>query len=84
MAASDCGVADRDHYALMREPKIDDVVMHINDVEQSECRRHAGDFTCTVTADSYMIPDGRIAEPANTIRINDNIATFFNHVIGVI
>ena len=45
----------------------------------------AGDFTCTVTADSYMIRDGRIAEPikANTIRINDNIATFLNNVVGV-
>jgi PmbA protein len=45
----------------------------------------AGDFTCTVTADSYMIRDGRIAEPikANAIRINDNIATFLNNVVGV-
>jgi len=45
----------------------------------------AGDFTCTVTADSYMIRDGRIAEPikANTIRINDNITTFLNNVVGV-
>jgi PmbA protein len=45
----------------------------------------AGDFTCTVTADSYMIRDGRIAEPikANTIRINDNIATFLNNIAGV-
>jgi len=45
----------------------------------------AGDFTCTVTADSYMIRDGRIAEPikANAIRINDNIATFLNNVAGV-
>jgi PmbA protein len=45
----------------------------------------AGDFTCTVTADSYMIRDGRIAEPlrANTVRINDNIATFLNNVVGV-
>ena len=45
----------------------------------------AGDFTCTVTADSYMIRDGRIAEPikANTIRINDNIATFLNNVVGI-
>src|SRR5205809_7833075 len=32
-----------------------------------------------------MIRDGRIAEPitANTIRINDNIATFLNNVAGV-
>jgi predicted Zn-dependent protease len=45
----------------------------------------AGDFTCTVVADSYMIRDGRIAEPIkpNTIRINDNIATFLNNVVGV-
>jgi predicted Zn-dependent protease len=31
-----------------------------------------------------MIPNGRLAEPANTIRISDNIATFLNNVIGVI
>jgi PmbA protein len=45
----------------------------------------AGDFTCTVTADSFRIRDGRIAEPvkANTIRINDNIATFLTNVVGV-
>ena len=45
----------------------------------------AGDFTCTVVGDSYIIRDGRIAEPlrANTIRINDNIATFLNNVAGV-
>ena len=45
----------------------------------------AGDFTCTVVADSYIIRDGRIAEPIkpNTIRINDNIATFLNNVVGV-
>jgi PmbA protein len=45
----------------------------------------AGDFTCTVVADSYRIRNGRLAEPLkpNTIRINDNIATFLNNVIGV-
>jgi PmbA protein len=45
----------------------------------------AGDFTCTVVADSYIIRDGRIAAPVapNTIRINDNIATFLNNVVGV-
>src|SRR5207249_12125603 len=44
-----------------------------------------GDFTCTVVGDSYIIRDGRIAEPlrANTIRINDNIATILNNVVGV-
>jgi predicted Zn-dependent protease len=45
----------------------------------------AGDFTCTVVADSYIIRDGRIAEPLrpNTIRINDNIATVLNNVVGI-
>jgi len=45
----------------------------------------AGDFTCTVVADSYIIRNGRIAAPIrpNTIRINDNIATFLNNVVGV-
>ena len=45
----------------------------------------AGDFTCTVVADSYIIRDGRLAAPikANTLRINDNIATFLNNVVGV-
>jgi PmbA protein len=44
----------------------------------------AGDFTCTVVADSYIIRDGRIAAPlkANAIRINDNIATFLNNIAG--
>ncbi|PYM89845.1 MAG: hypothetical protein DME04_25090 [Candidatus Rokuibacteriota bacterium] len=45
----------------------------------------AGDFTCTVVGDSYIIRDGRIAAPikANALRINDNIATFLNNVAGV-
>ncbi len=45
----------------------------------------AGDFTCTVVADSYIIRDGRIAAPlkANAIRINDNIATFLNNITGI-
>jgi PmbA protein len=45
----------------------------------------AGDFTCTVVADSYIIRGGRIVAPlrANAIRINDNIATFLNNVVGV-
>ena len=45
----------------------------------------AGDFTCTVVGDSYVIRGGRIAEPlrANTLRINDNIATILNNVVGV-
>ena len=45
----------------------------------------AGDFTCTVVADSYIIRDGRIGAPlkSNVIRINDNVATFLNNVVGV-
>jgi PmbA protein len=45
----------------------------------------AGDFTCTVVGDSYVIRDGRRAAPvrANTIRINDNLAAVLERVIGV-
>jgi PmbA protein len=45
----------------------------------------AGDFTCTVVGDSYIIRDGRIAAPlrANVIRINDNIKTILENVVGV-
>jgi PmbA protein len=45
----------------------------------------AGDFTCTVVGDSYIIRGGRIAAPlkANAIRINDNIATFLNNIVGI-
>ena len=34
---------------------------------------------------SYIIRDGRLAAPLrpNTLRINDNIATFLNNVVGV-
>jgi PmbA protein len=45
----------------------------------------AGDFTCTVVGDSWVIRDGRLAAPLkpNTVRINDNVATVLNNVIGV-
>jgi predicted Zn-dependent protease len=45
----------------------------------------AGDFTCTVVADSYVIRDGRLAAPlaANALRINDNIATVLGNVLGI-
>jgi hypothetical protein len=45
----------------------------------------AGDFTCTVVGDSYVIRDGRIGPPlrANALRINDNLATILNNVLGV-
>jgi hypothetical protein len=45
----------------------------------------AGDFTCTVVGDSYIIRDGRIVAPlrANAVRINDNIATVLDNVVGI-
>ena len=45
----------------------------------------AGDFTCTVVADSFVIRDGRLAAPLrpNTLRINDNIATVLGNVVGI-
>jgi hypothetical protein len=45
----------------------------------------AGDFTCTVVGDSYIIRDGRIAAPLrpNTVRIDENIERILNNVIGV-
>jgi PmbA protein len=45
----------------------------------------AGDFTCTVVADSYIIRDGRMSAPLkpNTIRINDHIGTVLGNILGV-
>jgi predicted Zn-dependent protease len=45
----------------------------------------AGDFTCTVVGDSYIIRDGRIEAPLrpNTVRINDNIANVLNNIVGI-
>ena len=45
----------------------------------------AGDFTCTVVGDSYLIKNGRLAAPIkpNTLRINDSIHNVLNHVLGV-
>jgi PmbA protein len=47
--------------------------------------RRAGDFTCTVVGDSWVIRDGRPLAPLrpNTVRINDNIANILANVIGV-
>jgi hypothetical protein len=44
----------------------------------------AGDFTCTVVGDSFIIRDGRLAAPlkANTIRINDSVTRLLEAVIG--
>ena len=45
----------------------------------------AGDFTCTVVGDSFVIRDGRLAAPlkANTVRINDNIMRLLDNVAGI-
>ncbi|MFQ5897078.1 MAG: TldD/PmbA family protein [Candidatus Methylomirabilia bacterium] len=45
----------------------------------------AGDFTCTVVGDSFIVRDGRIVAPlkANTVRINDNISRLLDAIIGI-
>jgi predicted Zn-dependent protease len=45
----------------------------------------AGDFTGTVVGDSYVIRDGKLAEPVkpNTLRINENIRTVLSGIVGV-
>jgi PmbA protein len=45
----------------------------------------AGDFTGTVVADSYVIKDGKLAQPIkpNTLRINDNILNVLMNVTAV-
>ncbi|MFQ5964853.1 MAG: TldD/PmbA family protein [Candidatus Scalinduaceae bacterium] len=44
-----------------------------------------GDFTSTIIADSFLIKDGKIGAPfkPNTIRINTNIKTILNNIIGI-
>jgi predicted Zn-dependent protease len=45
----------------------------------------AGDFTCTVIGDSYIIEEGKLASPLkpNTVRINDNILKILNAIMGI-
>jgi hypothetical protein len=45
----------------------------------------AGDFTSTLTADSYFIEDGRIKAPikVNTLRVNDNIGNILMGARGM-
>lgn len=45
----------------------------------------AGDFTCTVVADSYRIRDGRLGEPLrpNTLRIDDNLIRVLDNIAGI-
>jgi PmbA protein len=47
--------------------------------------QRAGDFTCTVTGDSYLIRGGKIAAPLapNCLRINANIAEVFERPLAV-
>jgi predicted Zn-dependent protease len=47
--------------------------------------QRAGDFTCTVSGDSYLIRKGVLAAPLapNALRINANIEQVFAHPIGV-
>jgi PmbA protein len=47
--------------------------------------QRAGDFTCTVSGDSYLIRNGVLATPLapNALRINANIEQVFAHPIGV-
>ncbi len=45
----------------------------------------AGDFTGTAVADSFLIRDGRLAEPlaVNAIRVNDNIRRLLTAILGI-
>jgi predicted Zn-dependent protease len=45
----------------------------------------AGDFTCTVVGDSFLIQDGKLGAPlkANSIRINDSIHNVLRQIIGM-
>lgn len=47
--------------------------------------QRAGDFTCTISGDSQIIRDGKLAAPLapNCLRINANIEQIFAHPIGV-
>jgi predicted Zn-dependent protease len=47
--------------------------------------QRAGDFTCTVTGDSYIVRNGEIAEALapNCLRINANIAQVFEHPLAI-
>ncbi|MGO9606057.1 MAG: metallopeptidase TldD-related protein [Candidatus Binataceae bacterium] len=47
--------------------------------------QRAGDFTCTVTGDSYLIRNGKLATPLapNCLRINANIADVFDSPLSI-
>jgi len=45
----------------------------------------AGDFTSTIVGDSYLVKDGKLAEPLkpNTVRINDNVHSVLKQIMGI-
>jgi PmbA protein len=45
----------------------------------------AGDITGTAVADSFLIRDGRLAEPlaVNAVRVNDNIRRLLTAILGI-
>ena len=47
--------------------------------------QRAGDFTCTVSGDSYLIRGGKLAEPLapNALRINANISQVFEKPLAI-
>ncbi len=47
--------------------------------------QRAGDFTCTISGDSYVIRGGRLAAPLapNSLRVNGNIAQVFAQPIAI-
>jgi PmbA protein len=47
--------------------------------------QRAGDVTCTISGDSYVIRDGKLAAPLapNCLRINANIEQIFGHPLAV-
>ncbi len=45
----------------------------------------SGDFSGTIVGDSFLIRDGRLAEPItpNTLRMNDNVLRAINSILGI-
>jgi len=45
----------------------------------------AGDFSGTIVGDSYLIKNGRLADPIrpNTLRMNDNVLRVINNILGI-
>ena len=45
----------------------------------------SGDFSGTIVGDSFLIKDGKFAEPLkpNTVRMNDNVLRLINNTLGI-